>query len=337
MTMSDYKLINDIAQIQIESIKDHSSHNEPLVVVRCITYNHELYIKDALEGFVSQKTTFPFIVIVHDDASNDKTASIIKEYAERFPEIIFPIIEENNQYSLHNGSLGKILRAAVDSTGAKYVAMCEGDDYWTDPDKLQMQVDFLESHPDYSMCCHRVDVLNENTGNIDTGCTEISDRDYDHCDIQGKLSIPTCSTVLRTECLLNMPQDNDFIVGDNVLWATCRSMGKVRGFEKSMGVYRRVESGWTAQTTHLDKERYYKLQLSWIKHYEAMKRYFPTVDRNIFDNLICEYQACVTYVDLIKYHSNLFPHFKQFFGDYRGKYLSALIKLVAKSISQKLR
>lgn len=331
------RAIPDNIRKRIEEIKRQCDSIRPLVAIYSTAYNHGPYIKDALEGFVKQKTKLPYIAIVHDDASSDHTADIIRSYAEKYPDIIIPILEIENLYSKPGGGVTKVMISAIKATGAKYVAMCEGDDYWTDPDKLQMQVDFLESHPDYSMCCHRVDVLNENTGNIDTGCTEISDRDYDHCDIQGKLSIPTCSTVLRTECLLNMPQDNDFIVGDNVLWATCRSMGKVRGVEKSMGVYRRVESGWTAQTTHLDKERYYKLQLSWIKHYEAMKRYFPTVDRNIFDNLICEYQACVTYVDLIKYHSNLFPHFKQFFGDYRDKYLSALIKLVAKSISQKLR
>ncbi len=99
-----------------------------------------------------QKTNFPFVAIVHDDASTDGTAAIIKEYAEKYPDIIKPIYETENQYSKRDGSLTRIMKEACEATGAKYIAMCEGDDYWTDPLKLQKQVDFLESHPDYGMC-----------------------------------------------------------------------------------------------------------------------------------------------------------------------------------------
>ncbi len=123
-----------------------------LVAIRCITYNHEKYLADALEGFVMQKTTFPFVAIVHDDASTDGTADILRKYAEKYPDIIHPIFETENQYSKRDGSLGRIMNAAVDATGAKYVAMCEGDDYWTDPLKLQKQVDFMESHPNVGLC-----------------------------------------------------------------------------------------------------------------------------------------------------------------------------------------
>lgn len=123
-----------------------------LVAISCITYNHEKYLADALEGFVMQKTNFPFVAIVHDDASTDGTADILRQYAEKYPDIIHPIYETENQYSKRDGSLGRIMNEAIAATGAKYIAMCEGDDYWTDPYKLQKQVDFLESHPDYSMC-----------------------------------------------------------------------------------------------------------------------------------------------------------------------------------------
>ena len=123
---------------------------QPLMVtIRCCTFNHEPYIRDCLEGFVMQKTNFRFEAIVHDDASTDGTAAIIKEYAEKYPDIIKPIFETENQYSKHDGSLGRIMN---EHTHGKYVAYCEGDDYWIDPLKLQKQVDFLETHPDYSMC-----------------------------------------------------------------------------------------------------------------------------------------------------------------------------------------
>jgi glycosyltransferase involved in cell wall biosynthesis len=92
---------------------------------------------------------------VHDDASTDGSAAIIREYEEKYPNIIKPIYETENQYSKHDGSLGRIMNAAIDATGAKYVAMCEGDDYWTDPLKLQKQVDFLEEYTDYSVTFHR--------------------------------------------------------------------------------------------------------------------------------------------------------------------------------------
>lgn len=126
--------------------------NAPLVSIRCTTYNHEKYIRDALEGFVMQKTNFKFEAIVHDDASTDNTAAIIQEYAEKYPDIIKPIFETENQYSKHDGSLARIMNAACKG---KYIAMCEGDDYWTDPYKLQKQVDFLETHPEYAMCSHK--------------------------------------------------------------------------------------------------------------------------------------------------------------------------------------
>lgn len=123
--------------------------NEIKVSVVCNAYNQEAYIRDALEGFVMQKTTFPFEVLVHDDASTDQTAEIIWEYEQKYPEIIKPIYETENQYSKHDGSLGRIQYGRVQGD---YIAICEGDDYWTDPLKLQKQFDVLESNPDVDIC-----------------------------------------------------------------------------------------------------------------------------------------------------------------------------------------
>lgn len=115
------------------------------VAIHCLAYNHEPYIRKCLDGFVMQKTDFSFIAVVHDDASTDGTAEVIREYAERYPDIIRPIFETENQYSKHDGSIGRIMDAAIDETGADYVAMCEGDDFWTDPHKLQKQADILDA------------------------------------------------------------------------------------------------------------------------------------------------------------------------------------------------
>lgn len=131
-------------------MNDQMDNDELMVSIRCLTYNHEPYIRQCLEGFIMQKTNFRFEAVVHDDASTDGTAAIIHEYAEKYPNIIKPIYENENQYSRHDGSLDRIMNAAC--TG-KYIALCEGDDYWTDPLKLQKQVDFLEMHSNYSLVC----------------------------------------------------------------------------------------------------------------------------------------------------------------------------------------
>lgn len=135
----------------------------PFLAIDCLVYNHEPYLRECLDGFVMQETNFPFVAIVHDDASTDHSADIIREYAEKYPSIIVPVYETENQYSKPNRALGRVMDKAIDATGAKYVAMCEGDDYWTDPHKLQRQVDFMEAHEEYSLCCHRYSIYNEDT------------------------------------------------------------------------------------------------------------------------------------------------------------------------------
>jgi glycosyltransferase involved in cell wall biosynthesis len=120
--------------------------NEPLVSILCDTFNHENYIREALDGFLSQKTTFAFEIIVHDDASTDQTAIIVKEYADQYPLIIKPIFQKENQYSKKVNFWSDL---TFPKAQGEYIALCEGDDYWTDPFKLQKQVDFLEDNSDY--------------------------------------------------------------------------------------------------------------------------------------------------------------------------------------------
>src|SRR5690606_24868156 len=116
---------------------------KPLVSICCITYNHVKYIRQCLDGFLIQKTNFSYEIIVHDDASTDGTAEIIKEYVKRFPNIFIPICQTENQHS--KGIRGVFAKFVFPKSNGKYIAMCEGDDYWTDPLKLQKQVDILES------------------------------------------------------------------------------------------------------------------------------------------------------------------------------------------------
>lgn len=310
---------------QINMIQEDCAKIEPLVCIRCITFNHEPYIRDALEGFVMQKTNFPFVAIVHDDASTDKTADIIREYADKYPEIIKPIFEDENQYSKKDGSLSKIIRDAIANSGAKYIAMCEGDDYWTDPLKLQKQVDFLELHPDYSMCFHGANVKNELVNPTNISCDKIQSREFFPKEILETWIVPTCSVLMRRECVLNFKDNKKYIVGDIVMLARCASFGRIWGEEKHMATYRRNATSWTVR--NISSENVYKNEFKWIDHYEAMKLDFPKIDNNIFDGLIVRKMAGITIHD-IKKRKNFYKNFVRFFKRYKFRYIYSIFSNV---------
>ena len=147
-----------------------------MVSIRCLVYNHAPYLRQCLDGFVMQQTNFRFEAIVHDDASTDGSAAIIREYAAKYPDIIKPIYENENQYSKRDGSLRRVMNAHIHG---KYVAICEGDDYWTDPLKLQKQVDFLESHIDFSLCTHHFRVYHQETQEYESDWYAYKDVDFE--------------------------------------------------------------------------------------------------------------------------------------------------------------
>lgn len=157
-------MIDKVAESYINQISDACSRIKPRVAIMCLTYNHAQYLRSTLDGFVMQKTTFPFVVIVHEDASPDEDALIIKEYATKYPDIILPIFEAENQYSKWDGSLTQIINASIAATNAEYNAFCEGDDYWIDETKLQRQVDFLDNNPEFGMCYTDFNIKNEVSG-----------------------------------------------------------------------------------------------------------------------------------------------------------------------------
>ena len=130
----------------------------PLVSICCITYNHASFIRKCLDGFLMQQTDFPIEILIHDDCSTDGTTEIIREYEAKYPDLIFPLYEEENQYQ--QGKAAEIDFYNYRRARGKYIAYCEGDDYWTDPLKLQKQVDFMETNPEYSVCFHDCWVYN---------------------------------------------------------------------------------------------------------------------------------------------------------------------------------
>ena len=146
----------------MSNIQSQISNKNIIVSICCITYNHAPFIRKALEGFLMQqapscvpqgaKMSDWCEILIHDDCSTDGTTEIVKEYAAKYPDLIFPLYEEVNQYS--QGKENVIDMYNYGRARGKYIAYCEGDDYWTDPNKLQKQVDFMESHIDYSVCFH---------------------------------------------------------------------------------------------------------------------------------------------------------------------------------------
>lgn len=221
------------------------------VSIVCNVYNHEKYLRDALEGFVTQKTDFPFEVLVHDDASPDSSADIIREYEAKYPDIIKPIYQTENQYSQ---KIPINITYQIPRIRGKYVAVCEGDDYWTDPLKLQKQVDFLEAHPDYSLCACSVKWLDMRTGKaLNRRCVD-EDLDVTMEDLIMQRTDRTfqyASVLLRAEIFCCRPEwMKVFRVGDVPLTLHAANCGKVRMLADTMAVYRSHTPGsWTSRTS----------------------------------------------------------------------------------------
>lgn len=143
-------VITDYEANKISREETMTNIKDPLVSICCITYNHENYIRDAIDGFLMQKTDFPFEIIIHDDASTDTTADIIREYEKKYPDVIKPIYQTENQHSKGKRATLFTFKAAR----GKYIALCEGDDYWIDPLKLQKQITEMEKRPECYISFH---------------------------------------------------------------------------------------------------------------------------------------------------------------------------------------
>lgn len=228
------------------------------VSVLCTAFNHEEYIRDALEGFVSQKTEFEFEVLVNDDCSSDGTADIIREYAARYPDIIRPFYQEKNLYT--QGGMPHLFSTVFyPNARGEYFTLCEGDDYWCDCEKLQRQVDFLDAHADYSACVHntRLHYCDGSAPDAPLLAEGEGDRDVDFFTVirGASHSFHTSSIMARREFIENPPDFHyaaaahgftDYAIG---LWLTLN--GRVRLLDRVMSVYR-IASNPTAWSSKLD-------------------------------------------------------------------------------------
>lgn len=214
----------------------------PIVSICCTTYNHARFIRQCMDGFLQQKTNFPIEVLIHDDASTDGTQDIIREYEKKYPNIVKPIYQKENQYS--KGVKVSLVYNYSRARG-KYIALCEGDDYWTDPYKLQKQVDFLESHPDYVMCSHRFNQYIQEKGFLE----EEQDKDFEGADydlknlIGGKWLTQTLTVMYRRSALDLKRYAAYGMSMDMILFYELLKIGKGYCFPDIMAVYRLHNGG----------------------------------------------------------------------------------------------
>lgn len=209
-----------------------------LVSVCVITYNHSNYIRQCLDGILMQQTSFPFEIIINDDCSTDGTTEIIKEYVAKYPDIIRPIFHDENQYS--KGVRGMFAKFCFPMAKGKYIALCEGDDYWTDSLKLQKQVNIFNSNASVTICAHNA-FSYDITNNIVTLFNNTINDEYYSIEtiIEEDWFIPTASIMCRRDILMSryyniQVQNGDYflllimLIGGEKLYYSCDVMSVYR-------------------------------------------------------------------------------------------------------------
>lgn len=221
-----------------------SDPNAPLVSICCTTYQHGHFIRQAIEGFLMQRTSFAIEIIIRDDASTDGTSAVVKEYAERHPNLIRAILNQENQFS-------KGVRALPDAMSharGKYIAICEGDDYWTDPLKLQKQVDFMEVNPGHSGCFHRAHRLQDGELELFPIPEDIDPMDVRFDDLLRTYNFVITASALFRSSVLPLPAWYKRVpFGDMAIYAVVGSKGRMAMLPDSMAVWRITGRGaWTS-------------------------------------------------------------------------------------------
>ena len=249
--------------------KFEENSSNPLVSIDCRTYNHENFICETIDGFLMQKTTFPFEILIHDDASTDNTSNIIREYEKNYPDLIKPIYQIKNQYSINKRIITKIQNERAKGT---YIAKCEGDDYWTDPYKLQKQVDFLEKNPEFSMCCTNFSVIDDK-GNLikETGWDKKKQNpEITHLQMLEYYTPKTLTSVIRKKALpVEFPSEKTkFVNGDTFLFSYVSQFGPAKFLNINTGCYRVNKGGvWSMKSGMKQNEMKYNTFIQLKKYY----------------------------------------------------------------------
>jgi len=245
--------------------------SEVKVSIICTTFNQVNFIRQALDGIIMQKTHFPFEALVYDDASTDGTADIVREYAEKYPDIIRPILQTENQFSRGVDVAKTFIWPCI---RGKYVAICDGDDYWTNDKKLQLQADYLDRHPECAICFHRVRMFYQDGSKKDRivpknpGPMTLSGLVYKH-------HIPNVAVMYRWR--RDMPMPSNIMPCDWYVHLLHAQSGDVGFIPYVMAAYRRQANGiWFATTSNDDA-----LHLRWGMQ---EMNFWQNIEKNIAPN-----------------------------------------------------
>ncbi len=263
----------------------------PLVSICCLAFNHEKYIRDALDGFMMQKTDFVFEVLIHDDASTDSTADIIREYEAKYPDVIKPIYQTENQYSK---GIRPTFKYNFPRAKGKYIALCEGDDYWIDSCKLQQQVNFLEENNQISVCFHQYIVLDQEGNKLHTTprpplefnkSLEFSIKHFGtHWYYQ------TLTSVFRKSAIEGVDFEKYSYSRDTHLFFHILLTGNGYLMNTTWGVYRNHDNGIFSKREYLDIKKCAVLSYKELK--EVNKEYCPYI-RTAYKLNICQYENAI--------------------------------------------
>lgn len=258
--------------VMVGGIMRKVDHNRDVMVsVMCYTYNHVNTIRDALEGFLMQKADFTYDVFIYDDASTDGTSDIVREYVQKYPDIFHAFIEEKNMYR-NPDRRERTHELETKNLSGKYIAMCEGDDFWIDCNKLQIQVEFMESHPECEMYLHNALWLNcENStmksGNLFDGADE-RDLSAEEIIMQYGGHPATSSFLYKKELLKGPHFFYEASVGDYTLLLHAFARGSVHYSNRIMSVYRYMKPGSYSENLRTDDDLvvYYNMGLLHFLH-----------------------------------------------------------------------
>lgn len=226
---------------------NNNEHNKHLVSIVCDVFNHEDYLRDCLEGLVKQRTNFDYIILIHDDASTDSSPKIINEYVNKYPHLFMPLFQKENQ---HSKGIGIWKTYQFPRIHTKYVAFCEGDDYWTDSMKLQKEVDFLESHPECTAVYGNIIVRDETLTPIQEKRSSEPARYVSKEEVLGGMLFPIGSVCVRHIVIDNW-SDSIQANGDMILSYISTSIGNAYIMDDCMSVYRRTGKGISTSRDHV--------------------------------------------------------------------------------------
>jgi glycosyltransferase involved in cell wall biosynthesis len=285
------------------------------VSIICLAYNHKNFIRQTLDGFISQKTNFPFQAIVHDDTSTDGTAEIIKEYETKYPDIIKPVYQKENQWNKGKDFENEYIFPLVKG---EYIAFCEGDDYWTDTRKLQTQVDFLDKNKNFSICFHPVKIVDEGTNKtavFPRPKQRYYKKEFTFEDLKKAYIIQTCSAMYRWDAHLVAQLPSGILPRDYFWQLLFTQNGAKAGLIKRvMAVYRKHSGGAWAGTN--EEEKFAEQAFSRIKFYKCMAENFyhgdaSYIQKKVLPNLskIINYWALTKNYALIDTISGMYPDY----------------------------